>query len=177
MKIKLILLFVLLFSFTACKNELKNDIRFIENLSNNETLELPFYNESVKIFIKIDETVYVTRLRQLYFLRDKNYKEYQDFDKFLVKAINGKLLSKSDLDENWIPNFSLNKKILNEFNTKDLDYLKNAYCENANMKNKYYTTNILDWDAEQTLLYIFFKNNYYITEDDYLGKTVLTDKN
>ena len=126
-KNKLILLFALLLSLAACKNELKNDIVFIENLSNDESSELPFYNESLKIFIKIDQTVYITRLRQLYFLRNKNYKEYQNFDEFLVKAINGKLLSKSDLDKKWIPNFSLDKKILKEFNTKGLDYLKNTH--------------------------------------------------
>ncbi|EKT4510726.1 hypothetical protein RYR30_002566 [Flavobacterium psychrophilum] len=176
-RIKLLVIIVLLFSLFACKKELANENRFIENLSNDENFDLPLYNESLMIFINKNDTVYITSLRQLYSIKEKHYKDYKDFDSFLIKVLNANLLSKSDLIKNSIFTFELNKTVLNEFNSKGLDYLKKTYCERANVENKFYIINNLSLDIKQSVMYFFFKNNYYIMQNDHSGKYVLIDKN
>ncbi|RUT67722.1 hypothetical protein D0817_24910 [Flavobacterium cupreum] len=176
-RIKLLATIVLLFSLFACKKELANENRFIENLSNDENFDLPLYNESLMIFINKNDTVYITSLRQLYSIKEKYYKDYKDFDSFLIKVLNGNLLSKSDLIKNSIFTFELDKNVLNEYNNKGLDYFKKTYCENSKIKDKFYITNNLSLDVKQSVMYFFFKNNYYIMQNDHSGKYVLIDKN
>lgn len=172
-------LLVIIFSFLlcACSKELKNDKKFIENLSNDVDFDLPLYNESLKIFINKDDTIYATSLRELYFIKNKNYKDYKDFDSFLINAINDNLLSKSDLIKNSDFNFVLDKTVMEDYNNNGINYLINKYCEKSDSKNKYYILSNLSFNIKRSLMYFFFKNNYYVMHNDHSGKYVLISKN
>lgn len=175
-KYKLVIV-ILTLLFYSCNKELLNDKKFIENLSNDKDFDLPLYNESLKILIDKNDTIYSTSIRQLYNINNENYKEYKDFDSFLIKVINEDLLSKSDLIKNSEFNFTLDKKIIDDYDNKGLNYLINTYCEKSNTKNKYYILNKLSLSQKQSLMFFFFKNNYYVMQNDDSGKYVLIDKN
>jgi hypothetical protein len=168
-------LLVIIFPFLlyACSKELKNDKKFIENLSNDVDFDLPLYNESLKVFISKGDTIYATSLRELYFIKDKNYK---DFDSFLINAINDNLLSKSDLIKNSEFMFVLDKTVMEDYNNNGLNNLINKYCEKSDSKNKYYILSNLSFNIKQSLMYFFFKNNYYVMLNDHSGKYVLICK-
>ncbi|KFF02623.1 hypothetical protein [Flavobacterium reichenbachii] len=177
-KIKYKLLTIILaFLFYSCNKELSNDEKFIESLSNDVDFNLPLHNESLKILIDKNDTVYSTSLRQLYEINNRNYKDYKDFDSFLIKAINEDLLSKSDLLKNSEYSFTLSEKLLHNYDNKGLDYLIKTYCEKSNSKNKYYIISGLSLNEKQSLMFFFFKNNYYVMQNDDSGKYVLINKN
>lgn len=175
-KLKILLFYSFIVVF-GCKNELYNNDRFIQNLSNDIDFEIPMVNESLMIFIKKKDSVYVTSLRQLYFLKEKKYMNIKDFDSFLVDAINGDILLGKEISENSSFSFSLDKSILNEYKHNGTEYLLNTYCEKAKTGNKFYIKAGLDLILKYTIMYILFKNNYYIMHEDYNGKYVLIDKN
>lgn len=177
LKIRAIILFTLLFITISCKDKLSNSENFIQNLSNETDFELPMANESLLIFVLKDDIVYMTRLRQLYLLKEKDSKGSKDFDRFLVDVINKNLLSKEELKSSSIDTFKLNREILSQFEKKGIDYLKKKYCDTTSVKGKLYLKQNLDFNLQQNLMYIFFKNNYYIMQNDYTGKNVLIDKN
>lgn len=175
-KIGLTIFIVLLFNLLSCKRGLNNDEKFIQNLSNDLDFELPIANESLMIFINKNDTVYVTSLRQLYFANEKNYKRFENFDDFLIKVLNNDLLTKIELDIISKTKFILNKNIEIEFNQNGLDYFKSNYCEKIDTTKKLYMKNSLAFDIKFSVMYFFFKNNYYVGLDDYLGKYILIDK-
>ncbi|KDN54719.1 hypothetical protein [Flavobacterium seoulense] len=176
-KIRLFVLIGIVFLVFSCKKELINDDYFVRNLSNDNNFNLPLHNESLMIFINKGNTVYVTSLRQLYFIKENNYGDFKNFDDFLVKALNKNLLSKSDLINNSEFNFKLNETISNEFKVNGLDGLKSKYCESSDFKDKFYLRSNLSPDIKKSIMYFFFKMNYYIMQNDYSGKDVLIDKN
>jgi len=168
-------LYVFLYSF---KNELINDKYFIENLSNDSNFDLPLYNESLMIFVENKDTVYIKSLRQLFIIKEKKYKEYKNIDDFLFNVLNKNLLVKSDLDNIYTVSFKINKSLINEFKEKGLNYFKEEYCEISSIgNNKFYLKSNLNLNNKLNVMYIFFKNNYYVVSDDYSGKYVLIDKN
>lgn len=173
---RLLILIICIF-LCSCKNKLNNDIKFVQNLSNDVHFNIPFYNESLIIFISIDDIIIQTSLRELYTIKTRKYSKYKDFDSFLVTSLNNNLLIKSDfsLTSNLV--FELNKNIMNEYNKKGLIYLKETYCEKSNDHKKYYIKSDLNLNIKQSLMYIFFKNNYYVMQNDHSGKFVLIDKN
>ncbi|MET3047390.1 hypothetical protein [Flavobacterium covae] len=175
-KYRLLAIIFIAFSVFSCKKELINDDNFVRNLSNDNDFNLPLHNESLMIFVSKDNTIYITNLRQLYSLKQSNYTHYKDFDEFLVDALNKNLLSKSDLVSNSEFNFKLNETILSEFNENGLDGLKSKYCEKSDVKGKLYLKNSLSPDIKKSVMYFFFKMNYYIMQNDYSGKDVLIDK-
>ncbi|WP_306352566.1 hypothetical protein [Flavobacterium sp. '19STA2R22 D10 B1'] len=172
-----VLFFVLLLITISCKKELSNNEKFIQNLSNDVNFELPIVNESLMIFIMKKDVIYITSLRQLYSIKNKRYKKFKDFDSFLIDAINNDLLSKEELEKNSIDSFKLNKIIMNEFKQKGIVYLKDSYCESSNTIRKYYLKKDLELNIKQSIMYLFFKNNYYVMQNDYSGNNVLIDKN
>jgi hypothetical protein len=175
--LKLLVIIVLISSLIGCKKELVNDEIFIKDLSNDLNFDLPLNNESLIIFINKNGTVFATSLRQLHSVKEKYYRNYIDFDSFLIKVLNSNLLSESDLIEISKFSFELNETVLNKYNNVGLDYLKKTYCENAKVKDKFYIINDLSIEVKQSVMYFFFKNNYYIMQNDYSGKYVLIDKN
>lgn len=176
-QIKLFIIIVVIFSVFSCRKELVNDDYFVRNLSNDVNFDLPLQNESLMIFINNNNTIYVTSLRELNSIKKNKYNNYKNFDDFLIEVLNNNLLSKSDLINNSVFRFKLNNVILNEFAEKGLDKLKNKYCENTETKDKFYLKNSLNSDVKKNIMYLFFKKNYYIMQNDYSGKYVLIDKN
>jgi hypothetical protein len=116
-------------------------------------------------------------LRQLYSIKEKEYKKFKDFDSFLIEAINNDLLSREKLEVNSISSFELNNTIVDEFKKEGLNHLKDVYCERDNSNKNLYIKTSLDLNEKKTIMYFFFKNNYYVGEDDYLGKYIIIDKN
>jgi len=173
-KLIVIILSTLLYS---CDKELLNDRKFIENLSNDVDFNLPLYNESLKILINKNDTIYSTSLRQLYSIKGKKYQNYKDFDSFLIETINGDLLSKSELTEISEYSFTLDKAVMKDYNNNGLNYLINEYCEKSPTINKYYILSSKSLNIKQTIMYFFFKNNYYVMQNDHSGKYVLINKN
>jgi hypothetical protein len=176
-KLKIIISIALIFLVLSCKNELINDNKFIQNLSDDIDFELPMVNESLMIFIKKNDVVFITSLRKLYSIKEKEYKEFKDFDSFLIEVINNDLLSREKLEVNSISSFELNNAIVDEYKKKGLNHLKDVYCERCNSNKNLYIKTSLDLNEKKTIMYLFFKNNYYVGEDDYLGKYILIDKN
>lgn len=175
-KIKTIFFFLLVITI-SCKNELSNNERFIQSLSDDINFDLPMVNEALIIFVNKNDIVYATSLRQLYSIKEKDNKGIKDFDNFLIEAINNNLLSENELKKNSIFFFNPNKDILKEFDEKGVEYLKSTYCETSNMVGKYYIKTNLDLNTKQSIMYVFFKNNYYIMQNDDTGNYVLIDKN
>lgn len=176
-KVELIIFIFLIFNTLSCKRELNNDSKFIQNLSNDINFELPIVNESTMIFINKKDTVYITNLRQLYLVREKKYKWITDFDDFLIKVINNNLLTKTELNFISKIKFKLNKNIECEFDKSRINYFKRNYCEKTDDRKRLYIKNKLAFDVKFSVLYFFFKSNYYVERDDYLGKYILIDKN
>ncbi len=175
-------IFITLFIFSliitiSCKKELSNNVRFIQGLSDDIDFDLPLVNESLLIFINKNDIIYATSLRQLYTIKKKNSKNIKDFDRFLIETINNNLLSENEIKESSTFFFIPNKEILKEFDKKGIEYLKITYCETTNIKGKYYIKTNLDFNTEQSIMYIFFKNNYYVMQNDDIGYYVLIDKN
>ncbi|MEP7094756.1 MAG: hypothetical protein ABI793_11920 [Flavobacterium sp.] len=176
-KLNIIICITIFFTFLGCKKELANDNKFIQNLSDDINFEIPMVNESLMIFVKKNDIVYITSLRQLYSVKEKDFKKFKDFDSFLIEVINNDLLSKAQLELNSRSSFKLNSVIVNEFDQKGINYLKDFYCENSKTKNKFYLKLNLELNIKQSVMYVFFKNNYYIMQNDYTGNDVLIDKN
>jgi hypothetical protein len=176
-KFKTIFLLLLLVITISCKKELSNNEKFIQNLSNDINFDLPMVNESLIIFVNKKDFVYATSLRQLYSIKEKYNKRIRHFDNFLIEVINNNLLSEKEIKDNSIFFFNPNEKILKDFDKKGIEYFKSVYCEISDTKRKYYIKTNLDLNTRQSIMYIFFKNNYYIMQDDYIGKDVLIDKN
>lgn len=172
-----LLIVLLTFFFIGCKKELVNSDCFIRNLSNDIDFDLPLYNESLMIFINKNNSIYITTLRQLYFIKENKYNNYKDFDSFLIDALNGDLLSEHDLSTGSFFEFKLNNNIQNEFNGGGLDYLKKMYCEFDNNNDRFYLRNNLSLNYKNNIMYFFFKNNYYVLQDDYIGRYILIDMN
>lgn len=175
-KFKIIFFFLLVIT-VSCKKELSNNEKFIQNLSDDIDFELPMVNESLMIFISKSDTICITSLRQLHSIHEKDNKGFNDFDSFLIEVINNDLLSKAELEKKSKIFFILDKTILSEFEQKGIEYLKNTYCETSNTKCKYYIKTNLDLNTRQSIMYIFFKNNYYVMQNDDTGNDVLIDKN
>src|SRR5690606_1454824 len=83
--------------FLNCRKNLKNDIYFIENLSNDIEFDIPFKNESVIIILKREDKLFISSLRMLYNEFTKNYKNKNSFDDFLVMVINNNMLNKEQI--------------------------------------------------------------------------------
>ncbi|MFH6988384.1 hypothetical protein ACHRVW_11615 [Flavobacterium collinsii] len=173
-KLKFLVILVLLLS---CSKEQKNNVDFIKNLSNDTDFNLPLYNESLKILIDKDDVIYVTSLRQLYNLKESKHFNYKDFDSFLIEVINNDLLSKDDLVKISETNFKIDKEIQEKYHKEGLNYLLKEYTEKTKMPNKYYIISDLNVNTKLCLMYLFFRNNYYVMQNDYSGKYVLIDKN
>lgn len=172
--LKLVVISMLLLS---CSKGQKNNVNFIKNLSNDTDFNLPLYNESLKILIDKNDIIYVTSLRQLYNLKESKYLKYKDFDSFLIEVINNDLLSKDELSKVSESNFKIDKVVQQKYDKEGLNYLLKEYSEKTNMSNKYYLTSDLNLNFKFSLMYIFFKNNYYVMQNDHSGKYVLIDKN
>ena len=171
-KIKIVFLFLLMIS---CKKNLSNNHKFIESLSDDIDFNLPMVNESLIIFVCKNDIIYGTSLRELYSIKEDM--EIKNFDYFLIEVINNNLLPENELKNNSTFFFSPNKEVLKKFKKKGIEYLIHIYCDTSNTMGKYYVKSNLDLNTKQTVMYIFFKNNYYIMEDDYSGKCVMIDKN
>ena len=173
-KLKLLVVLMLLLS---CRKEQKYNLEFIKNLSNDTDFNLPLYNESLKILINKNDVIYVTSLRQLYNLKESKHFNYKDFDSFLIEVINNDLLSKDNLSKISEFNFKIDKEIQEKYDNEGLNYLLKVYTEKSKMSNKYYIISDLNINTKFCLMYLFFKNNYYVIQNDHSGKYVLIDKN
>jgi len=174
---KFVVYVVFIIIFSSCENKTINSTKFIENLSNDIDFDLPLVNESLMIFICKNENIYVTSLRKLHFINKNKYKNINEFDIFLCSVLNNDLLSEADLKVNSVNTFCLNKNIVNEFSGNGIKYIIATYCEKSNIKGKFYLKNKLNLNIKQSVMYFLFKNNYYIYQNDYLGKYVMIDKN
>ncbi|MBC7438965.1 MAG: hypothetical protein H7250_03135 [Flavobacterium sp.] len=172
----LILIFLVLV-VQSCKKKPLNNINFIKNLSNDIDFNLPLYNESLMLFVKKNDTIYIKSLRELYLINQKKYFKIKSFDGFLTKVLNNDLLETSDLKNDFVVCFKLDKNVLKEFNEKGIENLKIKYCDNGEDKIKFFLKNNLNQYMKQNLMYHFFKNNYYIVNNCHSGKYVLIDKN
>lgn len=157
------------------KNKLINSKDFVNKLYNEEDLKLPLVTESAIIFIKVEDEILITSVRNLIKIKNKNYKYFKNSDEFMFKAINYNFLKKNDFIKEITPIFKLEDKIIEEYYKFGLKFLIKNYCvssnKNLNLKS------IPNQNMEDTLLYIFFKNNYYIMEDDYDGVYALINRN
>lgn len=178
-KNNLFIVTVLCFLFISCKKELINDESFIRNLSNDLNFEMPLHNEALIILINTEgDSIYATSLRQLNQIRKKNYDDnFKNFDDFLVEVLNNNLLFKSELLENSMFSFKLDKNISQEFRDKGISFFKEKYCEKSKVQGKYYIKRDLNLTIKYNIMYFFFKSNYYIMQNDYSGNDVLIDKN
>jgi len=176
--LKNILLVVMLSSFMmSCKKELKNDILFINNLSNETEYDLPFVNESLIIFVKDGDRIFVTSIRKLFEEYSESYKKKYSFDDFLVNVINNKELSVSQIDRVSNYNFKMNQNIADLYKNHDLNYFITKFCYKSNSLNKFYIKEDLSFDEKNNVMFYFFKNNYYVMFNDYDGRFVLINKN
>lgn len=178
MKSKL-LLFITIISFflIGCDKRLKNDVDFINQLSSNVDFELPLISEPIIIFLQTDNKLYITSLRNLYNEYIENYKSQYSFDEFLVEVINKNRLSKEQVVKVSDFNYNINKQIASLYDNNELDYFIKTYCRKGKYKDQLYLTNDVDVEMQFNIMYYFFKNNYYLVEDDYEGYYVLINKN
>jgi len=176
-RVKFVVYVVFIIFFSSCENKTINSTKFIENLSNDLDLNLPLVNESLMIFVCKNENIYVTSLRKLHFIYKKKQKDFINFNTFLYGVLNNDLLSEVELKTNSVDTFCLNINIVNEFNGNSINYIIATYCEKSSVKGKFYLKNKLNLNIKQSVIYFLFKNNYYILQNDYLGKYVVIDKN
>lgn len=176
--IKNILLIVLLSFFViSCKKELKNDGDFIEKLSNEIDEEMPLLSEPIIILIKREDKLFISSIRMLFEEYSRHYKAKYTFDDFLVMVINNNMFTKEQMNNISVHNFKLDGNVSDLYNNKGLDYLISEYCEKTNKHNTLFLKQNLSVEVQFNIMYYFFKNNYYLLEDDYEGRFILINKN
>lgn len=176
--IKNILLIVLLsFFIISCKKELKNDGDFIEKLSNEIDEEMPLLSEPIIILIKREDKLFISSVKMLFEEYSKNYKSKYSFEDFINMVVNDKMFNKEQMGTISLHNFKVNDNIANMYEHKGLNYLINEYCEKTNKLNTLFLKQSLDVGIQYNIMYYFFKNNYYLVEDDYEGRFILINKN
>jgi len=175
-KIFTAVIFLVLFFFMSCKKKLRNDEKFIKSLSSNSNFDFPIINESLLIFVIKSDKLYITSLRQLYLMKEKEYKQFTDYNDFLIKVINDDFLSKEELECISEDIVQLDERIANDFEQRGIEYLKKNYCENSISKNKIYLKTDIDLKVKYSILYYFFRNNYHVMFNDYSGNYVLIYK-
>ncbi len=119
------------------------------------------------------EQIVLTRVDYLYiFFVESEYKnKYKTFNEFLNESLNQKIkFDKGDLiHESRI--FKINKKIRIEYEKKSFDTSLSSYLLKENNSTYIDINKIKNTEEYYTLIYYLFINNYYITKDDYAGKT------
>lgn len=176
-KIKNVFLVFISFFLISCKKELKNDISFINNLSNETEYDLPFINESLIIFVKGGDRIFVTSIRKLFEEYSDNYSKKYSFDDFLVRVINDSMFDKEQMKNVSVHEFKVDNNIVNLYEKKGLNYLITEYCQKTNKKSTLFLKQNLNVEVQFNIMYYFFKNNYYLVEDDYEGRYILINKN
>jgi len=173
----IVLVVILTFFMISCKNELKNDSDFIEKLSHEIDEEMPLISESIIILIKSDNKIYISSIRTLFEEYSKNYKTKYSFEDFIDMVINDNMFNKEQMENISVHNFKVDNNIANLYGDKGLNYLISEYCEKTNKNNTLFLKQNLNLEVQFNIMYYFFKNNYFLLEDDYEGRFILINKN
>ncbi len=161
-------LILLLLALNCQQNKLVNNISFIKNLSNDTNFKLPLKNGNIKIFFIKDNYFYETSLTILHHIMMNEFKNYNDFDLFLEKVINENLLTTSIVQKYYYSVFKhkISETIFLEYEKKGIKFMKEKYCFFNKKFNTWEIKSNISTNNCQNIMYIFFKNNYYIYEGD-----------
>jgi len=177
--IRSIVLVIIILSFfmISCKSELKNDKEFIEKLSHEIDEDMPLISQPIIILLKSDNKIYKSSIRTLFEEYSKNYKTKYSFEDFIDMVINDNMFNKEQMENISVHYFKVDNDIANLYEGKGLNYLITEYCEKTNKNNTLFLKQNLNVEVQFNIMYYFFKNNYFLLEDDYEGRFILLNKN
>ena len=124
----------------------------------------------IPIYIKqSDSVVYSATTFDLKRLYDcMNYSQANTFSEFLLKSFNQNMIFRDTC--NLIDSFKIDPKIYNEYIHNNFKFIVERYTITDN--NGYYIlSSRIDFEAESTISYIFFMNNFFTIYDNVDGET------
>lgn len=171
-----IYLFTLLCLF-ACqtnKDDCKDLEFFLEEFRKGISEKLPPANSNIFLFFKLDgNNIIKLNNIELYDLYEQGYNKNYSFEEFLCKLFDDKLnLKSADFKEK--KNQYQILKINSDVEKLNLESLKTKFC--VMNKHGLSLNHNLDESTQITVLYVLFKNKYYISFDDYAGEYVIKHK-
>lgn len=173
----ILLIIIAIFLASSCKKELRNNEVFIEKLSHEIDEETPLISQPIIILIKSDDKIFISSIRTLFEEYSKNYKNEYCFEEFINMVINDNMFDKEQMGNVSVHNFKVDNNIKNLYEDKGLNFLITEYCEKTNKQNVLFLKQHLNVEVQFNIMYYFFKNNYFLLEDDYEGRFILIDKN
>jgi hypothetical protein len=174
---KILLIIIAIFLASSCKKELRSNEVFIEKLSQEIDEEIPLISEPLIIIIKKEDKLFISSTMILFEEYSKNFKKRYTFEDFLDMVLNNDLFDKEQMRNVSVHDFKVDDNIANFYESKGLNYLITEYCEKISKHNTLFLKQNLDVEVQFNIMYYFFKNNYYLVEDDYEGRFILIDKN
>lgn len=175
MKTYIYLFFVLsLFGCQTNKDKCFDSNIFLSEFTKGISKELPPANPNIFFFLKSEgDNIIMLKKNGLYNLYKGNYINSYSFNEFICSLYQEKLSVKETylIQKNCkYQIFKLDKNIDN----LNIELLKNKFCTEKN--NKLLLSNNLKESTRFTILYIFFKNKYYISFDDYSGYFFINER-
>lgn len=146
----------------------------IENLPRKDGLISFSRYVGVPVFVLNNDSLLIsTRVDFLHNLYTSSYKiQYENFNNFLFKSLNQEI----KFDEKYFAKydssiFKLDNEVKKNYEMKKFIDFYNYYLKKEGKKEYLNRDKILGENQYFTVIYYLFINNYYVTEDDYIGRT------
>ncbi|QRE04038.1 hypothetical protein [Flavobacterium psychrophilum] len=152
----------------------------IKNLPRKDGLINLSHYMSVPVFVLNNHSLLIsTRVDFLHHLYIFSYKnQYENFNIFLFKSLNQEII----FDEKYFTKydfsiFKIDNGVKKKYETKKFIDFYNYYLKKEDKKEYLSRDKILDTNQHFSVIYYLFINNYYTTEDDYIGRTYVHNWN
>ena len=161
---------IFLISLFGCKSsdhKCSDTEIFLSEFTKGFSKELPPANSNILFFIKSDDNRLIKLNNiELCNLYNGSYDKKNSFKEFICNLYNEKIYLSKALIEKKISRCQF-YKLDNNIERLNLALLKKNFCTERNMKLS--LNQNVNESTRFTILYLFFKNKYYISFDDYNG--------
>jgi hypothetical protein len=131
------------------------------------------YNYVPVFVLGNDSSLISTRPDFLHHLYISSYKsQYKRFDDFLFKSLNQEIIFDKKQFIKYLPSsFKIDNEVKKNYDTKKFIDFYNFYLKKEDKREYLNRDKVLSINQHFSVIYYLFINNYYTTEDDYIGRT------